>query len=1149
LLSTPFVGRERELVELQAGLEHALAGRGCLVLLAGEPGIGKTRLAEEFSIIARQLGARALWGRCWEGEGAPAFWPWVQVVRTSLQAYTPEGLAIDLGPGAADIARIVPEVRALLPASPPSPELEPAQARFRLFDSVTTFLKNIAHMQPLVLILDDLQWADKSSLLLLHFLARALHDARLLVIGTYRDTELRQGHPLAETLGGLVRESQSTVLHGLAEQDVARFIQITAGATPATSLVTAVHEKTEGNPFFVNEIVRLLATEGYLQDPKGLATLRVSIPAGVRETIRRRLARLPETCKNLLAAASVVGRDFGLELLAHLSPEIEHTYLLEQLTTALAAHIVDAVPGNVSRYRFVHALTRETLYEDLPFIERTRLHRQIGEALEQLHAVNFTPHLAELADHFFKATPGGAVDKALQYTVKAAEHATALLAYEEAAAYYERALQLLELTEANEVLRCELLLALGDAQLKAGETRKARGTFQQAAELARQLKAPEQLARAALGFAGRGDIATRFDQPLVSLLEEALAALLETDSPLRMRVLGRLAMALYFSSFTERRAELSLQAVEMARRLGGATTLAYALSARHFALWGPDNVAERLTIATEIIRLAEEAGRKELAIGGHFWRLLDLLELGDISALDRELQAYSLLAEELRQPFYLWRTTALRAMRALLAGRFEEGEQLIQEALTTGQQAQSPNAFLLFAVQIFGLRREQGRLQELEDALKGFVIRYPAIPAFRSGLAFLYSELGREVDARVEFEQLAATDFADLPRDGTWLNTLDELAQVCAFLGDTRRAARLYELLLPYARHNVVISFADACDGAVSRYLGLLATTMAHWEEATQHFEDALAMNARMGARPFVARTQYEYARMLLARGQRDDRERALALLEQALQTVQELGMMSLQSQVQSLKSKVEKSPESGVQSPESENQSSYPTTLQTLDARRQTPDAQHSALSTQHSNVFRRDGAYWTLAYAGVTARLKNTKGLRYLAHLLQHPGQESHVVDLLELTDKRPPVPRTPYATMPSEQLAEQHLHLAAAAETSVSPDTQARAIYRRRVKELRSELEEAEQFEDIGRIAKLQEEIHFLTNELQTAYSVGQHARRSNDSVEKVRKAVTNRIRAALAQIQKAHPVLWQHLFKAVRTGVFCAYQPETPISWRV
>ncbi|MEO8457000.1 MAG: protein kinase, partial [Chloroflexota bacterium] len=382
-----FVGREKEMDELRAGLEDALSGRGRLMMLVGEPGIGKTRTSEEFATYARLRNAQVLWGRCYEGEGAPAYWPWVQIIRSYVHDKEPKELMSEMGPGAADIAQVVSEVKERLPGLPAPPTLEPEQARFRLFDSITTFLKNASKEKPLMVVLDDMHWADKPSLLLLQFMAKELRGSRLLVLGTYRDVELRRQHPLAQALGELNREnlSQRVLLRGLTENDVKRFVEVTAGTTPSEALVQAVYKETEGNPFFVNEIVRLLVADGRLEKAEGVKDWSVTIPQSVKEVVGRRLDHLSEECNKALTIGAVIGREFGVRLLEKVS-EVKGDRLVDALEEAMGARVIAELPRGVDMYWFSHALIRETLYEELSTTRRIRLHRQIGEALEELDA-------------------------------------------------------------------------------------------------------------------------------------------------------------------------------------------------------------------------------------------------------------------------------------------------------------------------------------------------------------------------------------------------------------------------------------------------------------------------------------------------------------------------------------------------------------------------------------------------------------------------------------------------------------------------------------------------------------------------------------------------------------------------------------------
>ena len=483
----------------------------------------------------------------------------------------------------------------------------------------------------------------------------------------------------------------------------------------------------------------------------------------------------------------------------------------------------------------------------------------------------------------------------------------------------------------DEAVRYDLLLTLGEAQWKAGEVSAARSSLLEAAEAARRLQMPALLARAALAFRPAAITAAHVDAPVVALLEEALDALGEDGagtahgmpgqarqagegSALRARALARLPMELYWSASPERMRALSAEAVAIARRTGDAATLAEALRARHYALYGPDRVEERLRVATEMLDLAEQMGDREPAAWAHGARVVDLLELGNVPAVGAAIDGYARLAAEMRQPAHALIATEHRTAQALLEGRYAEAEELARESMALAERLGRPDAKAVFAAQTFWLRYEEGRLEELAETIKVIAGYTPAVPAWRCVLAFLYGELGRRDEARGELEELAAGGFAVLGRDRLdWLVAVAFLSLACNTLGDASRAAALYPLLLPYAAHTVVVGGALDCYGSVARYLGLLAVTARRWDAAARHFEDALAANSRMGARPWAARTAYDYARMLLTsrNGERGPSEHAgtddgyhqgaLALLEQASATARELGMTRLQEQAEVL--------------------------------------------------------------------------------------------------------------------------------------------------------------------------------------------------------------------------------------------------------
>ena len=468
-----FVGRHREMSELKAALEDALSGRGRLVTLVGEPGIGKTRTAQELATYAGLRGAQVLWGRCYEEQGMPPYWPWVQAIRSYVRRQDPERLRAEMGAGASDIAQVVSDVREQLPGLEPAPDLEPEQARFRLFDAIAVFLKAASLNQPLVLILDDLHWADKPSLSLLQFVARELHGARLVLVCAYRDMELSRQHPLAETLADLTRETsgggfQRVLLRGLSQEDVSRFIALVAGLAPPSGLAEAVYAQTEGNPLFVTEVVRLLVQEGEIghvheserPHTHGLAgtgvgpaadsvshqvvgrdSWTVRIPEGVREVVGRRLNRLSQRCNETLTVASVIGREFGLDQLTRLIDDQPEDRILEVLEEALAARVIEEIPRVVGRYQFTHALIKDTLDQELSTTRRVRLQARIAEALEDLYGDDSDAHAHELAHHFAEAESLLGTEKLVRYSLLAGERALAAFAWEEALVHLIRGLE------------------------------------------------------------------------------------------------------------------------------------------------------------------------------------------------------------------------------------------------------------------------------------------------------------------------------------------------------------------------------------------------------------------------------------------------------------------------------------------------------------------------------------------------------------------------------------------------------------------------------------------------------------------------------------------------------------------------------------
>src|SRR5437870_4595834 len=1116
LTEAAFVGRHRELVELRAGLEDAGAGRGRFFLVVGEAGIGKTRLVEE---LAREAAARShlvLWGRCWESEGAPPYWPWIQVIRAHLRTAHSEGPPrVAGGAGAPYLAHLVPELGGLespAPSVPPQSE----HARFYLFDAVATFLGSRPDRTPLVLVFDDLQWADTPSLLLLQFLVHELRDTAMLVVATYREMEARQSPHVADILGALARDGRHLPLRGFGEEEVALFIEGKTGRSASAALVRAVHRETEGNPFFVDEIVHLLVSEGALEHRDTSIPPTLPVPEGVREAIRRRLAPLPAPCRDALTLASVVGREFGLAALQR-ACGLEADALLEVLRPALGREILARDPRTAGRYRFAHALIRETIYEELGTAERARLHGRIGDALETLHQRDPTPDLATLAHHFLEAVPAGGAEKAITYSTRAARYAEASLAYEDAAVLFERALEVLaEGRPADARERCELLLARGGAQWKAGDGHGARETFRQAAEIARRVGDPALLARSALGFAGEGSrlLWVRsgvVDQPRIELLQEALDGLGERDPGLRARLLARLAINLYWAPEPERVLALSEEAVTLARQLGDPRDLAAVLRARWIALWRPETAEERLAIADEIVRLGERMADRELALLGRRFRIIGFLEQGDVVAADREIEAWAQIAGELRQPRYLTDLAMWRATRAIMDGRFAEGEEHARRALELGEREPEAEPAMRHAVQMAVLQFHRG---QLEHAIAAGPRSYaPAAMLLRCHRIFSWSETGRTAEARRDLRALSKDGF-ELPRDGGWLVYTSLLAAVAAELNDRASAARLYELLLPYADRLGIVGAGLACWGSISCYLGLLASALCRVADATRHFEDAAKVHERIGARPFLAWTQLSHARLLLTGDTGARRSEATALLASALTTARELGMDGLVAKMRGLG--LETAPTAGGQEP------------------------------ADGDAVFRNEGDFWTVAYAGKAVRLRHGKGLGDIAILLANPGKEIHVADLIAASASASPEPRGG----PAAELVAQGLRVSRDVSGDAVLDRRARADYRERLADLHHELDDAERCCDEGRVARARAELDFIAGELASAFGLGGRGRRAGSPIERARKAVASRIRFSLTHIARVHPALADHLRRYLRTGTICTYVvPDEPVRWNV
>jgi DNA-binding CsgD family transcriptional regulator len=863
----PFAGRRDELMRLRALMPWAAGEGRRVVLVGGEAGSGKSRLVREFAAEAAAGGALVLYGAC-DAVVHPPYGPFAEAL---------EPLDLD---ASGDLARLRGEPG---PAGASDPDTE----RHRLHTAVTDLLAAAGARQPVLLVLEDAHWADVPTLALLRHLARASGRMRLLLLATFRDGEADMPDALAETLADL-RRSEDVVrlrLAGLSEAELGEFLRAATDAELDPAVVPAISEMTAGNAFLVCELWRALVDGDAVEVVDGTLQLRrppaeLGAPDSVREVVGRRLAQLAPASADLLELAATAGPEFSLDVLQDTAD------LPAALEEAVASGMIEELPSRRLAYRFTHELVRRSLYDGLSAVRRAELHLRVGEALER----SGRRSVAELAHHFAAAAPFGGSARAVDYNLLAARAASAGLDFGEAA---ERLRVALELGPERGAERAELLLELGMALHRAGRSVDALAAFAEAAEIATGVGDAERLARAAIAYENASWRPGITDQLAVDLLERAAAALGEQDSQLRVGVLGGLARALEIRGRHARGTAARADAIAMARRLGDRAALARVLVGSYWERHtrSPGQVLAMLTEARD---LAAELGDEELRTEAMIWRVCALVVLCDIETARREIEVSRVTAERTAQPFQAHVAEHSGSAIALLQGRLADAEAMAVRSHEWSRLLTGRDASGVYGVQMFGVRREQGRLAELAP-----VIRMLASGgSWRPGLVSLLCELGMEDEARRELARVAAEGLEGF-RASLWMATLAYLTDASTALGDEATAALLYPAFAPHAGTNVMIGHMVASYGAADRYLGMLAATLGEWEQATHHFERALVLNRQMGAMTWLAHTAYEYGRMLLRRG--SDRDRAEELLGEAGRLAEEIGMAALLGRLRAL--------------------------------------------------------------------------------------------------------------------------------------------------------------------------------------------------------------------------------------------------------
>ena len=888
-VSGNFVGRRRELGSLREAWVRAASGHRVLALVGGEPGIGKTALAGELAQLAHADRGLVLYGRWDEHVLAP-----YQAFREALADYAracPETLLRqELGDLAGEIARVCPEPAQRIGAPAATPLIAAEAERFRLFESLDTWLQRMGTRQPVLLVLDDLQWADLPAVRLLAHLMQARRPAPLLAVAMYRDLEPERSE-LSGVLHSLARDvdCRRLTLRGLERADVTALLEGATGRVfgeRESRVAGELERDTAGNPFFLLEMARHLSDLGVFdRDGARLGATQAEVPDSIRDMVQWQLRRVSDECAEVLEIASVVGERFDAALVAAASREGAET--VDLLDEAARAGLIVEVDDEPDCWRFSHPLSRRVTAARLSRGHRARLHQRIGETLEARPDVS----PAELAHHFGAAASVGAAAKAIRYERLAAERALGEVAAEVAVGHLKQALQLLDrFGPRDQTLRCELLLELADAHDRAGEYASRDQRFAEAADTVRHLEGGQLFLRAALGYGGILPATVSPDQQAQALLEEALERLGPEDSAARAIILARLAHWLHNERPYPERVELSDRSLAMARGTGDRWTLATVLMHRGWALDGPDDVADALAVAGEILGIGTELNDPELTLEGLRIRLAAQFENGDHPAATATALAMKELAEQVRHPEFIRLAAMWDVTLANIEGRFADAKELAVGLSRRLARIGHSQAQLIPVAQAFPWWLLRGRAAKHLPAFEELSVYEPGNIAWPAITAWCLAETGALDRAATLLHRTEPAAAAAADKNYQWWAVIVGFTGAADLVGDRKWAEVLYDLAAPYAGHNATLGVATFL-GAADHWLGVLAGTAGRFAAATRHLDAALARHQDIGSRPFTALTQQAYARVLSVRADAADLERSRQLTAAARQTAEELGL------------------------------------------------------------------------------------------------------------------------------------------------------------------------------------------------------------------------------------------------------------------
>jgi tetratricopeptide (TPR) repeat protein len=895
-----FVGREPELKQLQSAFDGAISGQGALMMVTGEPGIGKTALCEQLATYVTLRGGRTLVGHCYEeGSLSLPYLAFVEALRSYVLSRETRGLREELGSGAADVARIVSEIRERLKIKL-RPQKSPEEERYRLLQAVSEFLTNAAAVQPMMIVLEDLHDADKGTLDMLTHVSRNLAGARLLIVGTYRDVEVDRSHPLSAALAELRRVSTygRVLLRGLNADEVRRMLESITRESVPWGLGEAVHRQTEGNPLFVQEVVRYLVEEGLITRKEGGwrptkdTPLEMSIPEGLRDVIGKRLSLLSPECNQLLAVASVIGREFALETLRVVAGINEDVFVHALKEAVRLSILEERSQTGLVRFRFTHAFFRQTLYEEMIAPQRLKLHQQVARSLETLYAKRLEGHATELAEHFSHSTDPADLAKAVEYGEMAAKRATDVYAYGEAVRLLEQALKVQEVLDPEDkAKRCDLLLALGDALNLAGEHQRIIDIqAPQALSLAEAIADNTRASRACLlAMKGLGVYGTNLlASPEAAQWAARADRYAEPETVERAwadAMLGIVKLTGVRSS-PEGVALLS-RALDLARRLGDIDTYWFIAGLWLWALETPQHAEERLRLAEELAERSRQGVNLLILAWVLWWMAQAFLEFGQRRRAEDIMAEMKALAERSEQPYLLIMSMVNDSIMAIWDGHLEEAVEMRRRMLARAEELGIPEFAAVWSAWVLPARVHLGNASRaLESMLQGSrtISRNVATDGL---ILYCLAHLGPYTEVVGMLERLAvARPGIGSVKDET-VAFFDIAALQAAVLAGHRKAA---ELLLHRLAGSSCVTSGLWLTTCTSRHLGGAAALLGRYDEACEHYQEAIKVCTEMKFRPELALTRLQLAELLLEHYPKE-RAGALEHLHFAIKEFQDMKM------------------------------------------------------------------------------------------------------------------------------------------------------------------------------------------------------------------------------------------------------------------